>query len=141
MYLQIASTRWEALFVFPGWLGSGIRNSRLLYLAIINLSFSSWLEFGEGLTPGREILCSQREFAVRLPIAVMTAKWPGGHSSRSSDRTLDIWDPKFLWTPEHSIQIRAPKLILAQSGSKEIFYMLNLRMVYTVLWLSKKSKS
>lgn len=44
-------------------------------------------------------------------------KYTYGHLSKSSERTLDIWDPKFLWTPEHSIHIRTPKFKLAQSGS------------------------
>lgn len=40
------------------------------------------------------------------------------HSSKSKDLTLDIWDPRFLWIPEHSIHISAPIFRLAQSGSK-----------------------
>ena len=95
-----------------------MRNSRRLYLAIINLSFSSWLEVGDGFMPGCGNLPSHKELAVRFPNAVITAKWPGGHSSRSRERTLEIWDPRFLCTPEHSIQIKTPKLMLAQSGSK-----------------------
>ena len=118
VYLQIASTRLAALFMFPGWLSTGMRNSRRLYLAIINLSFSSWLEVGDGFMPGCGNLPSHKELAVRFPNAVITAKWPGGHSSRSRERTLEIWDPRFLCTPEHSIQIKTPKLMLAQSGSK-----------------------
>ena len=52
-----------------------------------------------------------------LPKADITAKWPGGQSSRSRDRTLDICEPNFRWTPEHSMQISTPRLMLAQSGS------------------------
>jgi len=40
-----------------------------------------------------------------------------GHSSSSSDRTLDRRLLKLRWTPEHSIQTSAPKLRLAQTGS------------------------
>ena len=40
-----------------------------------------------------------------------------GHSSRSRERTREMWDPKFRWIPEHSMQTRMPRLRLAQSGS------------------------
>lgn len=40
-----------------------------------------------------------------------------GHSSRSRDRTRDMWDPRLRWIPEHSIHMSTPKLRLAQSGS------------------------
>jgi hypothetical protein len=40
-----------------------------------------------------------------------------GHSSRSRDRTLDMWEPRLRWIPEHSIHMSTPKLRLAQSGS------------------------
>lgn len=41
-----------------------------------------------------------------------------GHSSKSSDRTLDTCEPRFLCIPLHSIHIRAPRFNEAQSGSK-----------------------
>jgi len=56
------------------------------------------------------IHCSSNTLAVKN-------KNTHGHSSSSSDRTRD--DSRALrlrWTPEHSIQTRAPKLRLAQSG-------------------------
>lgn len=42
-----------------------------------------------------------------------------GKSSRSSERTLDRWVPRFLWIPEHSMHMRAPKFRLAHVGSGE----------------------
>ena len=42
-----------------------------------------------------------------------------GHSSSSNERTRVICVPRFLWIPEHSIQMRAPRFRLAQSGSKK----------------------
>ena len=60
---------------------------------------------------------SQTLLAIALPIAIITMLSPTGQSSRSRERTLDRWVPRFLWIPEHSIQIRAPRLRLAQSGS------------------------
>ena len=50
-------------------------------------------------------------------IIVTTDKWTYGHSSRSNDRTRERCVPRFRWTPEHSIQMRIPRLRLAQSGS------------------------
>ena len=112
-YLQMASTR-LAETLNPG--GKGAKNSLLLYLLMINLSFSSWVDSGRGLGPFS--FCSQILLAMRLPKADMTARWPGGHSSRSRERTLDMCEPSFRWTPEHSMQIKTPRLILAQSGSE-----------------------
>ena len=43
-----------------------------------------------------------------------------GHSSNPNDLTLLIWDPRFLWIPEHSMHIKMPKFKLAHSGSKII---------------------
>merc|ERR1719266_773977 len=107
----MASTRLAEVFS-PG--GKGARNSLLLYFAMINLSLSSCEEVGSGLGPFS--FCSQILFAIELPKADITAKWPGGHSSRSSERTLDMCEPNFRWTPEHSMQISTPRLMLAQSG-------------------------
>ena len=46
-----------------------------------------------------------------------------GHSSSSSERTRERWVPRFLWMPEHSMQMSAPRLRLAHSGSeKELFW-------------------
>ena len=108
----MASTR-LAETLNPG--GKGAKNSLLLYLLMINLSFSSWVDSGRGLGPFS--FCSQILLAMRLPKADMTARWPGGHSSRSRERTLDMCEPSLRWTPEHSMQIKTPRLILAQSGS------------------------
>lgn len=44
-----------------------------------------------------------------------------GQSSRSTDRTRDRCEPKFLWTPEHSIQNSMPRFNDAHSGSKQKF--------------------
>ena len=41
-----------------------------------------------------------------------------GHSSSCNDRTLDRCEPRFLWIPEHSIHMRAPRFKLAHSGSE-----------------------
>ena len=112
----MASTRWAELEAFP-LPDSGARNSRLLYFERMNRSFSSWLEWGPGFRPAPS-LASHTEFACRLPKALITAKWPGGHSSRSKDLTREMWEPKLRWTPEHWIQIRTPRFMLAQSGSK-----------------------
>lgn len=62
-------------------------------------------------------LASHTLLASSLPMAVMTLMSSSGHSSRSRDRTLDRWVPRFLWMPEHSMQMRAPRFRLAQSGS------------------------
>lgn len=52
-------------------------------------------------------------------MADMTLMSSRGHSSRSRERTRDRCVPRFLWIPEHSMQIRAPRFRLAQSGSKK----------------------
>merc|ERR1719445_1694369 len=36
--------------------------------------------------------------------------------SRSRDLTLEMCDPRFLWIPLHSMQMRMPRLMLAQVG-------------------------
>lgn len=43
-----------------------------------------------------------------------------GQSSSSKERILDKCVPKFLCTPEHSIQTRPPIFRDAQSGSENI---------------------
>lgn len=63
------------------------------------------------------VLASHTLLASSFPMAVMTLMSSSGHSSRSRERTLDRWVPRFLWIPEHSMQIRAPRFRLAQSGS------------------------
>lgn len=40
-----------------------------------------------------------------------------GHSSRSSDRTREMCEPKLRWMPEHSMHTKTPRFKLAQSGS------------------------
>ena len=112
LYLQMASTK-LADTLNPG--GKGAKNSLLLYLVMINLSLSSCEDSARGLGPFN--FCSHRLLANWLPKACITAKWPGGHSSRSRERTRDMCDPSFRCTPEHSMQIRTPKFMLAQSGS------------------------
>lgn len=62
-------------------------------------------------------LASHTLLATSLPMEDRTLMSSNGHSSKSRDRTLDRWVPKFLWIPEHSMQMRAPRLRLAQSGS------------------------
>ena len=52
-------------------------------------------------------------------MTIYISKYTYGHSSKSKDLTLDKCVPKFLWIPEHSIQIKVPKLRLAQSGSEK----------------------
>jgi hypothetical protein len=56
---------------------------------------------------------------ISLPKFGRLNKYTYGHSSKSKDLTLDKCVPKFLWIPEHSIQIKVPKLRLAQSGSEK----------------------
>lgn len=129
-YLQMASTRLAAV---PNPGGKGARNSLLLYLAMMKRSLSSCEEWASGLGPFN--FCSQILLAIRLPRADMTAKCPGGHSSRSNERTLDMCVPNFRWTPEHSMQMRTPRLMLAQSGSK----MKTLWSLGTLNFLTKKT--
>ena len=59
-----------------------------------------------------------------------------GHSSRSRDRTRDMWDPRLRWIPEHSIHMSTPKLRLAQSGSvkKENWFILTMIKKYCCKW-------
>ncbi len=110
----------------------GARNSFWLYFAMMKRSFSSWDEFGSGFRYPRLwwSLDSHMEFATSLPSEAMTARWPGGHSSRSRDLTLEMCEPSFRWTPEHSMHISTPKLMLAQSGSKEKDKLQLLEIVY-----------
>uniref|UniRef100_A0A2M3ZSD0 Putative secreted peptide n=1 Tax=Anopheles braziliensis TaxID=58242 RepID=A0A2M3ZSD0_9DIPT len=63
------------------------RNSLPSYLLRIQDSFSSRELAGVGLTRPR-VFASQTELARLLPIASITLRWPGGHSSRPSERTL-----------------------------------------------------
>lgn len=50
-------------------------------------------------------------------MAARTCVSSPGQSSRSRERTRDRWVPRLRWIPEHSMQISAPKLRLAQVGS------------------------
>lgn len=59
------------------------------------------------------------ELASVLPTAVITATSSRGQSSRSRDRTRDRCVPRLRWMPEHSMQMRAPRLRLAQSGPEK----------------------
>lgn len=60
---------------------------------------------------------SQMLLAIWLPIAASTFVSSLGQSSRSSDRTRDRCVPRFRCIPEHSMQIKAPRLRLAHVGS------------------------
>lgn len=75
------------------------------------------LASGPGLTLPW-VSASHTPFASSLPMADMTLMSSSGHSSRSRDRTRDRCVPRFLWMPEHSMQISAPRFRLAQSGSE-----------------------
>lgn len=63
------------------------------------------------------VRASHMLFTMWLPIALRTSVSSRGRSSRSSERTRDRWVPKFLWIPEHSMHMRAPRFRLAQVGS------------------------
>lgn len=58
-------------------------------------------------------------FTMWLPMALRTSVSSRGKSSRSSERTRDRWVPRFLWIPEHSMHMRAPRFRLAHVGSGE----------------------
>lgn len=60
---------------------------------------------------------SHRLLAVWFPMAARTCVSSPGQSSRSSERTRDRWVPRLRWIPEHSMQMSAPRLRLAQVGS------------------------
>ena len=60
---------------------------------------------------------SQMLLAMWLPMAARTCVSSPGQSSRSSERTRERWVPRLRWIPEHSMQISAPRLRLAQVGS------------------------
>ena len=63
--------------------------------------------------------CFNLTFIIKiLKYKTMWKKYTYDQSSNSNERTLDKCVPKFLWIPEHSIQIRAPWFKLAQTGSK-----------------------
>lgn len=62
---------------------------------------------------------SHIQFTMWLPMALRTSVSSRGKSSRSSERTLDRWVPRFLWIPEHSMHMRAPRFRLAHVGSGE----------------------
>lgn len=56
-------------------------------------------------------------FTMWLPMARRTSVSSQGRSSRSRERTRDRWVPRFLWIPEHSMHMRAPRFRLAHVGS------------------------
>lgn len=62
---------------------------------------------------------SHIQLTMWLPMALRTSVSSRGKSSRSRERTLDRWVPRFLWIPEHSMQMRAPRFRLAHVGSGE----------------------
>lgn len=43
-----------------------------------------------------------------------------GHPSKSSDRTLDMCEPRLRCMPEHSMHMSIPRFKLAQSGFGEL---------------------
>lgn len=65
------------------------------------------------------LLSSHTLLASSFPIDDITLISSMGQSSRSRDRTLERWVPRFRWIPEHSMHMRAPKFKLAQLGSTE----------------------
>lgn len=65
------------------------------------------------------LLSSHTLLANSFPIDDITLISSMGQSSRSRDRTLERWVPRFRWIPEHSMHMRAPKFKLAQLGSTE----------------------
>lgn len=117
------------------------KNSLLSYFIRIHFSLSSREDDGDGLIwPGRNDV-SHTEFARLFPIASITLIWQAlqwnewttsarleldsidgivknthVQSSRPSERTLLMCEPRFRWTPEHSMHMRTPKLRLAHSG-------------------------
>ncbi|KAG5282582.1 hypothetical protein AALO_G00057590, partial [Alosa alosa] len=98
------------------WAGRGATKTRCSYLARIHVSLSSLEASGVGFCrPWVQL--SQTLFAMWFPIALSTWESSGDRSSRSRERTRDRWVPRFLWIPEHSIQISAPRLRLAHVGS------------------------
>lgn len=74
------------------------------------------VESEEGLT-WPWLFSSHTLLASSLPMAVITLMSSMGQSSRSRERTRDRCVPRLRWIPEHSMQMRAPRLRLAQSGS------------------------
>lgn len=73
---------------------------------------------GEGLRRP-SVRASHILLTMWLPMALRTSVSSRGKSSRSRERTRDRWVPKFLWIPEHSMHMRAPRFRLAQVGSWE----------------------
>lgn len=74
------------------------------------------VESEEGLT-WPWLFSSHTLLASSLPMADITLMSSMGQSSRSSERTRDRCVPRLRWIPEHSMQMRAPRFRLAQSGS------------------------
>lgn len=84
-------------------------NSFASYLRRIHDSFSSRDDCAVGfVTP--LTFASYTEFDRAFPIESITLKCDVCSSSRPSERTLLICEPRFRWIPEHSIQIKMPKL-------------------------------
>lgn len=74
------------------------------------------VDSGEGFT-WPWLFSSHTLLASSLPMADITLMSSMGQSSRSRERTRDRCVPRLRWIPEHSMQMRAPRLRLAQSGS------------------------
>lgn len=84
-------------------------NSFVSYFRRIQCSFSSRVDSVHGFfEPFR--FDSYTEFESEFPIESKTLKCDVCISSRPRDLTLLICDPRFRWIPEHSMQIRMPKL-------------------------------
>ncbi|KAG7232261.1 hypothetical protein INR49_009337 [Caranx melampygus] len=96
--------------------GSGATNSFCSYLALIQDSRSSLKQQRQHRAGLRRpsVRASQILLTMWLPMARRTRVISRGRSSRSSERTRVRWVPRFLWIPEHSMQMRAPRFRLAQ---------------------------
>jgi len=81
----------------------------------MNFPFSSRDEFAVGFVPP-SIFLSQYKFAFMFPIVSKVLMLKLLQESRLSDLTLEMWEPRFLWIPEHSMQTSIPRLMEAQSG-------------------------
>ena len=115
-YLHTASTIPAATVKFGG---IPAKNIFCWYLAMMYFSFSSGELLDSGFVTPLPNFASQTELTSLFPKAVITERCPGGHSSNSKERTREMWDPSWRCTPEHTMHMRAPKLILAHIGSNK----------------------
>lgn len=94
-------------------------NSFVSYLRRIHDSFSSRGDCAFGLFK-LPMFASYTEFDSELPIDSITLKCDVCRSSRPSDRTLLMCEPRFRWMPEHSMQIKMPKLFAMENEARLI---------------------